>query len=70
MVNARPGYWDVDLCCWVGTEPMYVVPPARTGEHPPERVPVGTSRGADLDAGVPAARQDQEALDAGAARSS
>lgn len=38
MVNARPGFWDVDRCTWVGADPMYVVPPAPTGDHAPDRV--------------------------------
>jgi hypothetical protein len=59
VVNARPGYWDLDLCSWVGTEPMYVVPPARTGDHRSDRVPGGREAAAD---GVPAPREDEEAV--------
>lgn len=65
MVNARPGYWDVDLCSWVGTEPMYVVPPARTGAYPSDRVPGGPRARHDPAAdGVPAPREDEEIVDA------
>ena len=39
MINAQPGYWDVDRCCWVGSDPVYVVPPLRHAEHPHDRVP-------------------------------
>lgn len=37
MINARPGYWDLDRCSWVGVEPTYVIPPARPAEHPHDR---------------------------------
>ena len=33
MISARPGYWDVDRCSWVGVDPVYVVPPLRHAEH-------------------------------------
>ena len=39
MINARPGYWDVDRCSWVGVDPVYVVPPLRHADHPHDRVP-------------------------------
>lgn len=39
MINARPGYWDVDRCTWVGVEPTYVMPPVRAAEHPHDRAP-------------------------------
>jgi hypothetical protein len=39
MINAKPGYWDVDRCSWVGVDPMYVVPPLRHAEHPHDRDP-------------------------------
>ena len=38
MINARPGYWDMDRCSWVGVEPTYVVPPLRHAERPHDRV--------------------------------
>ncbi|HEX7189723.1 MAG TPA: hypothetical protein VF423_16010 [Actinomycetes bacterium] len=38
MINARPGYWDVDRCSWVGVEPTYVVPPLRRAERPDDGV--------------------------------
>jgi hypothetical protein len=41
MINAQPGYWDVDRCSWVGTDPVYVVPPLRHADHPHDRVPGG-----------------------------
>ena len=41
MINARPGYWDMDRCSWVGVEPTYVVPPLRHAEHPHDRVAGG-----------------------------
>ena len=37
MINARPGYWDVDRCSWVGVDPMYVVPPLRHADRPHDR---------------------------------
>jgi len=37
MINARPGYWDVDRCSWVGVEPTYVVPPLRHADRPEDR---------------------------------
>lgn len=39
MVNARPGYWDVDRGIWVGVEPVGVTPLALAREHAPDRVP-------------------------------
>ena len=27
MTNARPGYWDIERCEWVGAEPTHVAPP-------------------------------------------
>ena len=39
MINARPGYWDVDRCSWVGVDPVYVVPPLRHAERPHDRAP-------------------------------
>jgi hypothetical protein len=39
VINARPGYWDVDRCSWVGVDPVYVVPPLRHAEHPHDRSP-------------------------------
>ena len=26
-MNARPGYWDIEACTWVGAEPTHIVPP-------------------------------------------
>lgn len=37
MINARPGYWDVDRCSWVGVDPVYVVPPLRHADHAHDR---------------------------------
>jgi hypothetical protein len=37
VINARPGYWDVDRCSWVGVDPVYVVPPLRHADHPHDR---------------------------------
>ncbi|MGH8971098.1 MAG: hypothetical protein ACRDV1_14250 [Actinomycetes bacterium] len=37
MTNVKPGYWDVDLCSWVGVDPMYVVPPLRHADQPHDR---------------------------------
>jgi hypothetical protein len=56
MINARPGYWDIDRCSWVGVEPTYVVPPLRHAEHPPDRVAVGRA-----DARIPAPRDGRPA---------
>jgi hypothetical protein len=55
VISARPGYWDVDRCSWVGVDPVYVVPPLRHAEHPHDRAP---------GAAVPAPRSedDTEAL--------
>ena len=50
VVNTRPGYWDIDRCSWVGVEPMYVMPPARAGEHPHDRVPDGSGAAVSLPA--------------------
>ncbi|HET9944497.1 MAG TPA: hypothetical protein VFR56_02515 [Actinomycetes bacterium] len=52
MINARPGYWDMDRCSWVGVEPTYVVPPLRHADHPHDRV-AGQ-------AGIPAPRHRRE----------
>jgi hypothetical protein len=38
VINARPGYWDMDRCSWVGVEPTYVVPPLRHADHAHDRV--------------------------------
>jgi len=38
VISARPGYWDMDRCSWVGVEPTYVVPPLRHADHAHERV--------------------------------
>jgi hypothetical protein len=37
VINARPGYWDVDRCSWVGVDPVYVVPPLRHADRPHDR---------------------------------
>ena len=37
MINARPGYWDVESASWVGVDPMYVAPPLRHAEHAHDR---------------------------------
>ncbi len=55
MINARPGYWDVDRCSWVGVDPVYVVPPLRHADHPHDRTP-----GADVPA--PRTEDDTELL--------
>ena len=39
MINARPGYWDVDRCSWVGVDPVYVVPPLRHADRAYDRSP-------------------------------
>ena len=57
MINARPGYWDVDRCSWVGVDPVYVVPPLRHADRPHDRS-LGTPdlpgpRTADDDAPLP-----------------
>ena len=26
-MNARPGYWDIETCTWVGAQSTHVVPP-------------------------------------------
>jgi hypothetical protein len=51
MISARPGYWDVDRCSWVGVDPVYVVPPLRHAEHPHDRAP---------GAGMPQPRSEDE----------
>ena len=33
MISARPGYWDVDRCSWVGADPVYVLPALLHVEH-------------------------------------
>jgi len=58
VINARPGYWDVDRCSWVGVDPVYVVPPLRHADRPHDRS-LGTAdlpapRSADDDAPLPA----------------
>jgi hypothetical protein len=50
VISARPGYWDVDRCSWVGVDPVYVVPPLRHADHPHDRAP----------GGVPAPRVDSD----------
>ena len=57
MINARPGYWDVDRCSWVGVDPVYVVPPLRHAEHPHDRTP------GVLDAAVPTPRDAEDGLE-------
>jgi hypothetical protein len=37
VINARPGYWDVDRCSWVGVDPAYVMPPLRHADRPHDR---------------------------------
>jgi hypothetical protein len=37
VINARPGYWDVDGCSWVGVDPMYVMPLLRHADRPHDR---------------------------------
>lgn len=49
MINVRPGYWDLDRCCWVGVDPMQVVPPLRHAGHPDDGAP-GPSLPAPRDA--------------------
>jgi hypothetical protein len=57
VINARPGYWDVDRCSWVGVDPVYVVPPLRHADHPHDRSPgapdVPAPRAADDDVALP-----------------
>ncbi len=55
MINVRPGYWDVDSCSWVGTDPVYVVPPLRHAEHPHDRA-FGVPE-------IPAQQDDEVVLD-------
>jgi hypothetical protein len=57
VINARPGYWDVDRCSWVGVDPVYVVPPLRHADHPHDRTP------GPLDDAVPAPREAEDSLD-------
>jgi hypothetical protein len=57
MINARPGYWDVDRCSWVGVDPVYVVPPLRHADHPHDRVPSA------LDEAVPSPREADDSRD-------
>ena len=45
MVNARPGYWDVDRCAWVGAEPAYVVPVSRTASANHGPIAIGSAEG-------------------------
>jgi hypothetical protein len=58
VINARPGYWDMDRCSWVGVEPTYVVPPRRHAEHPHDRA-FGTAGVSDL----PEPRPDEIVLE-------
>lgn len=57
MINARPGYWDVDRCSWVGVDPVYVVPPLRHADRPHDRSPsaqdLPAPRSGDDDAPLP-----------------
>jgi hypothetical protein len=55
VISARPGYWDVDRCSWVGVDPVYVVPPLRHADHTHDRAP-----GADVPA--PRTEDDTELL--------
>jgi hypothetical protein len=55
VISARPGYWDVDRCSWVGVDPVYVVPPLRHADHTHDRAP-----GADVPA--PRTKDDTERL--------
>ena len=34
MINARPGYWDIATCSWVGAEPTDLGPPVLRSETP------------------------------------
>jgi hypothetical protein len=54
VINAKPGYWDVDRCSWVGVDPTYVVPPMRHSEHPhdAERPSVPEQRATLVEAGA------------------
>jgi hypothetical protein len=61
MVNAKPGYWDVDRCSWVGVDPQYVVPPVRPAPHTHDRV-VGAD-GVQPAAELPEPRPATEAAD-------
>ena len=55
-MTAKPGYWDVDACAWVGAPPMYVGPPAMPAE---ERAAPATADGE-----VPAPRSDVDSTSA------
>ena len=60
MINARPGYWDVDRCTWVGVEPAYVVPPVRAAEHTHDRTVGAADATLAAETEVPAPREPQE----------
>ena len=49
-MNARPGYWDIETCTWVGAEPTHVVPP----------VPVRPVPDTPVEDSVPAPRSGAE----------
>ena len=58
-MNARPGYWDVEQCAWVGAEPTNVVPPAPASPEATAETAVPTPRtGAEVPApSAPAAAE-------------
>ena len=65
MINARPGYWDVDGCSWVGAEPMYVMPLLRHADRPHDRSlstpDLPAPRAADDDSTITVDRENEAA---------
>ena len=57
-MNARPGYWDVEQCAWVGAEPTHVAPPAPASPEAPVDAALPAPRtGAEVPDQVPAAAE-------------
>jgi hypothetical protein len=62
VISARPGYWDVDRCSWVGVDPVYVVPPLRHADHPHDRAP-GAVPAPRADSGAGAGSDEGRVID-------
>jgi hypothetical protein len=33
MISAKPGYWDLDRCSWIGVDPSSLTSPVRHADH-------------------------------------
>lgn len=61
MISARPGYWDLDRCSWIGVDPSSLSAPVRRADNAHIRGVAGTTSEAP---GVPEPRTEDESAPA------